>query len=394
MAPFGPWGDRHVAVAVSGGPDSLALAWLAKGWGPITVLTVDHGLRAEAASEASRVVELARSWGGIAAVLTLTGLDRGPALAARARRARHRVLQDACRKAGLPDLLLAHHAGDQAETVAMRRERGSGAAGLAGMPAVAEAAHARVLRPLLGVPPGRLKATLRQAGLTWTDDPTNRDVRTGRGRVRALLADLDGAGEGVRRIVDASVAAGRRRASADAEIARVLAGCTICPGGYAVVPNAPIMPEALAALLRAVAGSDYAPSPSQVARLARAPGPATLGGCRMLPAGRLGPGWLVVREAVAMAAAQSSNRWDGRFHLRGTLPAGGTVGPLGPDGARLRSQMRLPAAVLQTLPVLRIDGALVASQNIAFSSPDVHDLGFMIEPDCWPPAGAPFGVLG
>ncbi len=394
MAPFGPWGDRHVAVAVSGGPDSLALAWMAKGWGCITVLTVDHGLRAGSASEASRVVEMVRSWGGIATVLTLTGLDRGPALAARARRARHRALQDACRKAGLPDLLLAHHAGDQAETVAMRRERGSGAVGLAGMAAVAEAAHARVLRPLLGVPPGRLKATLRQAGLTWTDDPANRDVRTGRGRVRALLADPDGAGEGVRRIVDASMAAGRCRASTDAEVARVLAGCTIYPGGYAVIPNQPIMPEALAALLRAVAGSDYVPSPSQVARLARAPGPATLGGCRMLPAGRLGPGWLVVREAAAMAAAQSGERWDGRFHLRGRLPAGGTLGPLGPDCARFRSQTRLPAAVLQTLPVLKIDGTLVAGQNIAFSSPDVHDLGCMIEPDCWPPAGAPFGMLG
>jgi len=393
MAPFGPWGDRHVAVAVSGGPDSLALAWLAKGWGHITVFTVDHCLRADSASEARQVVELVQSWGGAASVLTLRNLDRGPALAARARRARHRALQDACRLAGLPDLLLAHHAGDQAETVAMRRERGSGAAGLAGMAAVAEATHARLLRPLLGVPPGRLKATLRHAGLTWADDPTNRDVHTGRGRVRALQADPAGAGAGIREIVEASVIAGRRRAEMDGRIAQALANCAIYPGGYAVIPDAPIMPEALAALLRGIAGSDYAPAASQVARIAAAPGPATLGGCRILPAGRLGPGWLVVREIAAMAPAQSGERWDGRFRLRGTLPPGGTFGPLARDAAGLHTRTGRPAAALRTLPAIKIDGVLAFVPNIAFRLPTVHGLEFMIEPDSWPPAGAPFGVL-
>ncbi len=389
MARFGPWGDRHVAVAVSGGPDSLALAWLANGWGPITVFTVDHGLRAESAAEARRVVQLVRSWGGEAVTLTLAGLGRGPALAARARRARHRALQDACRAAGLPDLLLAHHAGDQAETVAMRRERGSGPAGLAGMAAIAESAHARLLRPLLGVPPGRLKATLRQAGLSWTDDPANRDVRTGRGRVRALQADPDGAGTGIRDAVAASVAAGHRRADAEVHIARALVNCRIYPGGYAVIPDAPIMPAALAALLRAVAGADYAPSLSRVAALASAPGPATLGGCRILPAGRLGPGWLVVREAAAMAPAQAGDRWDGRFRCREALPPGGTLGPLGRDATGLR----LLSAVSQTLPAVKIDGALAAAPNVAFPSPTVHGPALIIEPDCWPPTGACFGVL-
>ncbi len=394
MAPFGPWGDRHVAVAVSGGPDSLALAWLAKDWGHIAVFTVDHGLRPESAAEARRVVELVQSWGGEATVLTLTGLKRGPAMAARARRVRYGALQDACRNAGLPDLLLAHHAGDQAETVAMRRERGSGAAGLAGMAAVAESAHARLLRPLLRVPPGRLRATLRQAGLSWTDDPANRDVRTGRGRVRALHADPDGAGAAIRDAVAASVAAGGRRASTAPAIAHVLAGCTIYPGGYAVIPDAPIMPEALAALLRGIAGSDYAPSLTRVARLARAPGPATLGGCRILPAGRLGPGWLIAREVAAMAPAQSGDRWDGRFRSREALPPGCTLGPLGQDDAKAGSRKtRLPSAVLRTLPAVRSGGALAVASNVALPSLVVHDIMLMIEPDCWPPAGAPFGVL-
>jgi tRNA(Ile)-lysidine synthase len=191
MAPFAPFENHPVlAVAVSGGRDSLALALLAHDWaqargGRIVGLIVDHGLRAEAAheAEATRVV-LARH--GIDAEI-LRWCDAKPThgLQEAARSARYRLLFEACRQGDMLHLLVAHHADDQAETVAMRAARGSGADGLAGMAALVEQRHARLLRPLLPVPRARLTATLEALGVAWIDDPSNADPRFERVRVRA-----------------------------------------------------------------------------------------------------------------------------------------------------------------------------------------------------------------
>ena len=131
LGPFGP--GRHVAVAVSGGADSMALAVLAAGWGRPLALVVDHGLRQASAAEAEATLRRLHERGIPARLLMLHGLRPGPALQARARAARYGALTAACEEAGLVDLLLGHHGGDQAETIAMRRAAGSGPAGLAGM---------------------------------------------------------------------------------------------------------------------------------------------------------------------------------------------------------------------------------------------------------------------
>lgn len=132
----------------------------------------------------------------------------------------------------------------------------------------------------------------------------------------------------------------------------------------------------LATLLRAVAGRDHAPSADAVARLAAAPRPATLGGARLLPAGRLRPGLLLVREAAAMAppvAARAGAVWDGRFRLadRAAPPPGTWIGALGgpsgwPEPARRALARLLPAAVLRTLPALWQDGALMAVPHLGW----------------------------
>jgi tRNA(Ile)-lysidine synthase len=128
-----------------------------------------------------------------------------------------------------------------------------------------------------------------------------------------------------------------------------------------------------------------------VAALAASPAPATLAGVRLLPAGRLGPGLLLVREAAAMAPpvpAASGVLWDGRFRLAGvtTVTQGGmpgamsrvmsrtlisamsgaTLGALGDDAARFRARDGLPSAVLRTLPALRVDGTLVAVPHLLY----------------------------
>jgi tRNA(Ile)-lysidine synthase len=360
MARLGPWDDaRRVAVAVSGGADSMALALLTAGWGAPTALIVDHGLRGGSDAEAEHTRATLAARGIPAQVLTLTGLARGPGLPARARAARYAALEAAAAAAGLVDLLLGHHAGDQAETVLMRRTRGSGPAGLAGMAALAEGALVRRVRPLLDVPPDRLRATVRQAGLGWVDDPTNRDAAFTRVRLRT---EIDGA-------VDGLLAQGRGHAAArnaaDAVAASVLATrATLFPEGYALLTPGPIDPAVLGRLLQAISGRPFAPSSIAVAALARQLRPATLGGVRVMAAGRLGPGWLLVREAAAMeppVPLRPGAVWDGRFHVAAASGSGAaaTLGALGAAAARFRG-CGLPSAVLQTLPAVRCCDVLCA----------------------------------
>ncbi len=367
MAPLGPWDERRIALAVSGGADSLALALLAARWGGagrLLALVVDHGLRAESAGEASLTCVRLRGLGIASRTLRLRGLAAGPGLAARARTARYGALLAACAAEGLVDLLLGHHAGDQAETVLMRDRAGSGRAGLAGMAPVVVTRRARLVRPLLGVAPARLRAVLRAAGVGWVEDPSNADPRATRARLRGELAA--GGGEVLLDCATtAAVVRRRERGEAVAALARV----TIRPEGFALMPPGPMPGSALASLLRVLGGSTYPPSPARVAALAAAPGPATLGGVRMLAAGRLGPGWLLVREGRAMAAsvtARDGAVWDGRFRLRGAVGPEMELGCLGEAAGRLRTRPGLPMAVLRTLPALWRHGTLVVVPHLHY----------------------------
>src|SRR6202034_809792 len=104
--------------------------------------------------------------------------------AERARIMRYEFLAHACREAGILHLLIGHHAADQVETLAMRVLRRSQTHGLAGMPALRETAGLRLLRPLLGIDPARLRHFLLARGIDWVEDPSNRDMRALRPRVR------------------------------------------------------------------------------------------------------------------------------------------------------------------------------------------------------------------
>jgi tRNA(Ile)-lysidine synthase len=175
MARLGPWrADRAIAVAVSGGADSLCLAVLAARWGKPFALVVDHGLRQDSAAEADLTTSRLAAIGIPSRKLPLRGLAPGPGLAARARAARYAALTEAAKASGHIDILLRHQAG-------------SGQAGLAGMAAIAFSSQSRLVRPLLGLPPARLRATLRAAGLAWVDDPSNTDPSSARARVREAL---------------------------------------------------------------------------------------------------------------------------------------------------------------------------------------------------------------
>lgn len=186
-----PARDR-VLVAVSGGPDSLALLLLAHALlgERCVAATVDHGLRPEAADEAAWVSELCAARGIGHAVLRgqlpeRTGHTAN--LSARARALRYELLQAHADAVGATHIATAHHADDQVETLIMRLNRGAGVGGLAGV----RARSGRVIRPLLGWRRAELGAIVAAAGIVAVDDPSNVSDRYDRARLRKQLAAID-----------------------------------------------------------------------------------------------------------------------------------------------------------------------------------------------------------
>lgn len=376
MAGLGPWlpdgaGLPEVGIAVSGGADSLCLAYLAGRWRrAVRALIVDHGLRPAASAEARLTRDRLARLGIPAEILVLDGLRPGPGVADRARRARYAALSAACRRAGIVDLLLGHHAGDQAETVLMRRRAASGPDGLAGMAAVSFTGDLRLVRPFLGVEPACLRGTLRRAGLEWVEDPSNADLRAERARLRRALSADQSAG---RRVLEESRRAGVARMARDAGQALALArDVTVAEGGWVALAADPVCPRQLASLLRAVSGRDYLPPSRAVAALCADPRPASLAGACLVAAGaglrRAGLRWLVLREEAAMqppVPAVVGGVWDGRFGL--SAPAsvdlrGVTLGAAGPQGQWVPAGWKSPwpARALRTLPALFRGGRVVA----------------------------------
>ncbi|MEN3951588.1 tRNA lysidine(34) synthetase TilS [Iodidimonas sp. SYSU 1G8] len=397
-------GVASLCVAVSGGADSMALALLARDWAAsrgisLTALTVDHGLRPEAAAEAIQVGD----WMAAACIghetLAWRETPRGNVQAA-ARRARYALLDEWCAARGVPILLIAHHLEDQAETVLLRLGRGSGVHGLAGMaPETAPpwpGAPSR-LRPLLDVPRARLVATLRARGQAWIEDPSNADRRYARVRARGAWPHLAALGITPARLAATARAMARARAVLDDQVHDWLARtCRFDSGGYAVLAY-PVPKEtrdetglrALAFILMAVGGADYAPRLDALERLwgriKRGDiGAATLGGCRLISSG---DGLLVVRETRGMQGAlrigPNPVLWDGRFAASGE---GLSIDRLRPGGlAVLRAALpervvrSVPAAARGVLPAFYDDQGLVAVPSLGYRRPGSVSVAPMLE---------------
>ena len=402
MEAVGPFeAAPRLAVAVSGGRDSMALGLLADGWarhrgGQITALHVDHGLRPGSADEARRVGRWLRERGIQHRLLTWRGAKPATGIQAAARRARYDLLRAWCREAGVLHLLLAHHRDDQAETYLLRLAGGSGEDGLAGMAAVVETPDVRLLRPLLGVPRTRLTATLEAMGQAWLEDPSNRDPAFARVRLRSALAT---AGGGDRRPAGLAAEArrrGRRRARRETAVSALLARCcAVYPAGYAVVDGtclaAARVEVSLAALARVVlciGGRDYGPRRDRLLRLhgrlldGRLGRGATLGGCRILAHGGAAGGLLICRETrnppLPLAVRPGTEvLWDGRFLVaaRPTLGrrSAARLVRLGRDGwadvVGRRPDLRrspVPAAVRPTLPALADEAGIRAVPHFGY----------------------------
>ncbi|MBB5052979.1 tRNA(Ile)-lysidine synthase [Afipia massiliensis] len=220
---FSEWKSAPALVlAVSGGPDSLALMWLAARWrralkkGPrLVAVTVDHGLRKEAAREARDVRQLAKALDVEHRTLRWQGEKPKTGLPSAAREARYRLLARAARSCGASHIFTAHTRDDQAETVIMRLSRGSGIAGLAAMARQSDRDGVVLARPFLDVPKSRLVATLEKAGVAFADDPTNHDPLFTRPRLRALMPALAAEGADARSLVRLAARLARANAALD-----------------------------------------------------------------------------------------------------------------------------------------------------------------------------------
>jgi tRNA(Ile)-lysidine synthase len=221
---FADWKAAPALVlAVSGGPDSIALMWLAARWrralahGPrLIAVTVDHGLRSDAAREARDVKRLARMLD--LPHRTVRWLDAKPktGLPAAARTARYRLLAQVARASGATHILTAHTRDDQAETLLMRLLRGSGIAGLSAMARESERDGVVLARPFLDVSKSQLVATLKKTKIGFADDPTNRDLNFTRPRIRAVMPVLAAEGGDIRNLT--RLASRLARANAAVEV--------------------------------------------------------------------------------------------------------------------------------------------------------------------------------
>lgn len=261
-----PEGGR-LGLAVSGGPDSLALLLLAQAAipGRFAVATVNHGLRAEAAAECAMVERVCGQRDILCAVLAIeTG---GGNLQAAAREGRYNALGEWAGREGLVALATAHHADDQAETLIMRLNRASGLAGLAGVRprGVVPGSGLPLLRPLLPWRRAELAAIVARAGLEPARDPSNTDESYDRVRIRKALAAADWLD------IEAVAASAAHLADAEAAIAWMVerdwaANIAVAEGGLRYDPGAP-KAVTLRVVSRIIAGFGGSPRGATVARL-------------------------------------------------------------------------------------------------------------------------------
>jgi tRNA(Ile)-lysidine synthase len=373
----------HIAVAVSGGPDSMALALFAERWaqqrgGRATALIVDHGLRPESADEAATVAAWLDRCGIAPQILRWEGAKPRSGVQEAAREARYRLLAEWCRHNGVLHLLTAHHREDQVETHLIRRRAKSGIDGLAAMSAVRELSGLRLLRPLLAVPKARLAAFLAAEGQPFLHDPSNDNPAFERVRLRSAIdgGTVDG-------VLFELPVYGHRRIVREAALDRLLAATVgVHPAGFAAVDQAALAgcePELAERLLARVAASigvaRYPPRRDRVARLraglvADPERPRTLGGCRFVPwRGRI----LVLRELAAAASPVrldpgNTVLWDRRFFIVPATfaPDGLSLGYLGQAGIALpqRGGDAVPRLVHPVLPALWDAAGLVAVPHL------------------------------
>lgn len=374
----------RLAVAVSGGGDSMALLHLVRmacdGSGTqVLAVTVDHGLRDESASEALMVAAYCKTLGIAHDTLTWQGWDGSGNLQARARDARYALIADWAKDKGVATVALGHTQDDVAETFLMRLARKAGVDGLAAMAPDFERLGVAWVRPLLHCARSDLRSYLTQHDIPYVDDPSNDDSRYERVRVRNALASvselgLDSAGL-------AAVAQAQRSARAALEHYTMVEAKRIVTedrGDILLQMNpdpavpADMMRRLLTAAVQFVGRGSYGPRADALDHLetALAGGAArhTIAGCLVA---RHGSGLRIAREpnAVRDLTVLTTEIWDGRWQLKGAHAPDLDIRALG-DGILDCPDWRetgLPRASLMASPAVWRGQTLVAAPIAGFN---------------------------
>ena len=365
--------QEKIAVAVSGGSDSLALLLLLADWASehrkyLHCLTVDHGLRAASCDEAEMVGSYCAELGIAHDILTWDGEKPATGLSNAARDARYELMAERCLDLGISNLVLGHQGDDQAETLMMRLLRSDqGGRGLAGMPAQTEyhleaSGKISLHRPLLDLTREDLQGYLFARSVKWVSDPTNDNRAYERVRTRSALAGNEVLCD---QLLSYAKVSARHRTVTSQSVAHFITHyvSNIRFGGLSidlVALNAlpkPVATVVLQTLLSVVGGRDYLPSATDVQRVLENIGGQTLARVRI----HREDGHLYLTREVrnlprAVTLSVSAFSWDKRFSIQTSLAK-----------ANLVSGADLNAEIVNDL-VEEIQPPLSTIEKIAFQS--------------------------
>lgn len=375
-----------LGVAVSGGSDSLALLHLLHDFAGVHgtqlhVVTVDHGLRSEAAEEAAFVKRICRDLKLPHEVVHWTGWDNHGNLQNEARRARYRLISEWARERGLRFVALGHTCDDQAETVLMRLARGAGVDGLAAMSPRRTAEGITWIRPLLTIRRAQLRGELQARGVAWCNDPSNDDARYDRIKTRQALAVLEPLGIDAQTLGQVAFNMARARdALAWQAFLSARSMVTIDAGAvcidwraYRTLPDETAR-RILVSAIGWVGGSEYPPRRKAVLGMIEALKQgvtATLDGCQTW---RDPEKLWVFREfnPVRDLTCPLNEVWDGRWQMRGgAMDGAARIAALGSEGLTQIETWRetgRPRALLCSTPAIWKGSEVVAAPLAGFAN--------------------------
>lgn len=387
---------KRLAVAVSGGSDSMALALLVRKWAventvDLEILTVDHGLRRAAKQEAITVGKWMESLDLPHKTLVWTGPYPGSGIQKAAREARYRLMSDHCKLENIQALLLGHQLEDQLETFLMRFSKGSGLDGLASMREISQQFELQLIRPLLGFKRQELRDFLTEEKQVWLEDPSNENRQYTRTRVGSILSELQALPGSSLETISLSAERVSRASKALQDIAtqRFNAFCRLSPYGFIQFPSEAVLDcqqeiglRLLSQALAAVRG-DHMPVKLQAleniyVRLFEneLSTSETIGGVQI---SKLRKSWLVCREPGRIGlpelslAGKKETMWDQRFQIIDTADEKDRdpmlmIKRIGPMGWRYlkaanpsKEEARLPAKVRNNLPAVWLGDRMVAA---------------------------------
>jgi tRNA(Ile)-lysidine synthase len=390
-----------IAVAVSGGVDSLALLNLAFKWvkeknGEVIALTVDHNLRADSSQEAASL-HLQLTKAGIRHVVLPWRYSNRPTsnIQAQARVARYDLLTKFCQENHILHLLVGHHLNDQVETLLINLQRGSGLDGLSAIPPLSYYNNVRIIRPLLNVTKSALKAFLENLSIPWFEDPSNLAQEYTRNKIRALLETALINNELIEtRLGQTTHSLARARVCLEKHSAEIMADCVnISPLGYAELKIDSFLAteeeealRVLANILLTISGKSQPLRLRSLQTLYRklvkpTATILTLSGCkinttRVAKSNKV----IIYREipkdyAPLIVAKGGTWLWDQRFSVTiKTLPAVKgdryIVNYLGVKGLKvIENYIKIPAIpkeILFTLPAISVNDMIIALPQLGF----------------------------